>query len=45
MFIFNFKINHYIRDHNIDIAIGTLAMAYAISLANLLGKGAKYIVE
>ena len=32
-----FKINHYIRDHNIDIAIGTLAMAYAISLANLFG--------
>ena len=41
-----FKINHYIRDHNIDIAIGTLAMAYAISLANLFGsKNCKYIAR
>lgn len=32
-----FKINKYIRKKNIDVAIGTLSMAYAVSLAKLFG--------
>tara|TARA_B110000027_G_C16085699_1_gene285829 strand:- start:417 stop:1475 length:1059 start_codon:yes stop_codon:yes gene_type:complete len=39
-----FKINNYIKKNNIDIAIGTLAMAYAIAIANIFGsKKCKYI--
>ncbi len=39
-----FEINSYIRRNKIDIAIGTLAMAYAISLVSLVGtKKCKYI--
>ncbi len=39
-----FKINNYIRLNNIDIAIGTLAMSYAVAVANLFGiKRCKYI--
>lgn len=41
-----FKINQYIKKNNINIAIGTLAMAYAISVANLFGsKNCKYIAR
>ena len=32
-----FKINNYIKKNNIDVALGTLAMAYAVSIANLFG--------
>ncbi|MDA7485745.1 glycosyltransferase [Candidatus Pelagibacter ubique] len=39
-----FQINSYIKKNNIDIAIGTLAMAYAIAIANIFGsKKCKYI--
>ena len=39
-----FKINSYIKKNNIDIAIGTLAMAYALAIANIFGsKKCKYI--
>lgn len=41
-----FKINKYIKNNNIDVAIGTLAMAYAISIAKLFGrKNCKYIAR
>jgi glycosyltransferase involved in cell wall biosynthesis len=41
-----FKINKYIKNNNIDVAIGTLAMAYSISIANLFGsKNCKYIAR
>ena len=41
-----FKINRYIKRNNIDVAIGTLAMAYVISIANLFGrKKCKYIAR
>jgi glycosyltransferase involved in cell wall biosynthesis len=41
-----FKINNYIKEKKIDIAIGTLAMAYALSLSKLLGRSdCKYIVR
>ena len=33
-----FKINRYIKKNNIDVALGTLAMAYAVSIANLFGR-------
>ena len=32
------EINRYIKKKNIDVAIGTLSMAYAVSLANLFGR-------
>jgi glycosyltransferase involved in cell wall biosynthesis len=39
-----FQINSYIKKNNIDIAIGTLAMAYVIAIANIFGsKKCKYI--
>lgn len=39
-----FKINNYIKRNKINIAIGTLAMAYAISLVSLVGTNkCKYI--
>jgi glycosyltransferase involved in cell wall biosynthesis len=41
-----FIINRYIKKKKIDVAIGTLAMAYVISLANLFGrKDCKYIAR
>lgn len=41
-----FKINNYIKNNNIDVAIGTLAMAYAVSVANIFGsKNCKYIAR
>ncbi|MDB9940943.1 glycosyltransferase [Candidatus Pelagibacter sp.] len=41
-----FKINKYIKQNNIDVAMGTLAMAYAISIASLFGsKKCKYIAR
>jgi glycosyltransferase involved in cell wall biosynthesis len=41
-----FKINNYIKKNNIDVAIGTLAMAYAVSVANIFGsKNCKYIAR
>ena len=41
-----FKINRYIKKNEIDVAIGTLAMAYTISIANLFGrKKCKYIAR
>jgi len=39
-----FQINKYIKENDIDVAIGTLAMAYVVALANLFGiKKCKYI--
>ena len=33
-----FKINKFIKKNKIDVAIGSLAMAYALSIANLFGR-------
>ncbi len=33
-----FKINNYIKKNQIDVAIGTLSMAYVVSLANIFGR-------
>lgn len=41
-----FKINKFIKENNINIALGTLAMAYALSIANIFGsKKCKYIAR
>ncbi len=41
-----FKINKYIKKNDIDVVLGTLAMAYAVSIANLFGrKNCKYIAR